>query len=546
MRLCRQCHDTAVIFNGYTIGQVSLEYALALLETGGDAARADAIIDRTLDFQNRDADSPTRGNFRWMAHFTEVRDGNAVAFMTPNYGMLWLRHGNRLSESTRRRMEEMFPLAAIGIDKHVVPWQCTNISLLRIWSWMVLGRITNDNALVQKSSDHWDEWLRGTSQGGVCEYNSPCYTPVALYTLAGMWEECEDSAWKASIERVLEFLYTEFAANLHARSACMTGTMSRGYPSDYLYGTGLSAITAYQQFGVYHSGEWDSNGGRTPFIANFAVHNYEVPAALRDIPQQATSPYLVRAAIPAAKTLTSNFISDQFALGSLSSLELHPQAIPVIAYQSTNAKRRTLFLKAAPARGAEVLCEQRENEVIGYLRLAAPAEVTATTAAEVRRATWWLGAWRDIVRIRVDGSPWNGGSSEFVGSVALWLEVAGLRVDLQVTTEPENRLELAVCYKELQLQIDLAVAAESDQLIRVVRPEMAFLLRVSAASQSSDAPSLHIEREWGRITRLWTQGENSLSLKLEGARAAMEDEDSGAYDLLHTSPLLQLRRGDLG
>jgi hypothetical protein len=138
-----------------------------------------------------------------------------------------------------------------------------------------------DEALVRHAAGQWDLWLRGTALGGWLEYNSPCYTPVNLYALAGLWAECGDDSWRDSIGRVLECLYAEFAANLHKGSACLSGPMSRGYPCDYLFGTGLSAVVAYQQFGLWHSGDWDTNGGATPFVVNFAIYAYEVPESIR-------------------------------------------------------------------------------------------------------------------------------------------------------------------------------------------------------------------------------------------------------------------------
>lgn len=547
IRLVRQCHDTAPYFNGYTIGQVSLEYALALLETGGDAERADDVVARTLDFQDLNKGSATYGNFIWMANWTEVRDRNAVAFMSPNYCLLWQRHRDRLSPQTRARMEAMFPTASEGVNRHVVPWQYTNIFLLRILSWLMLGKVMNDDKVVQRAADQWELWLHGTSSGGWTEFNSPCYTPVQLYTLAGLWEECADDSWRQSIQKALEALYTEFAANLHPASVCLSGPMSRGYPMDYLSGSGLSAIVAYQQFGLYHAGKWDTNGGTTPFIVNFAIHDYEAPKSIRQIPHGDRAPYTVRSTIPETKVVTTNFLDNRFTLGSLCSAKLHSQAIPVVVCRETVVERRTALLRLEPSAGAESLSIQRDNRVLGWVRLAEPSQ-NSSGGVTWRGARWLLGPWRHINRLHVNGSPWSGGGTEYRQAVNLTLEIEGVLLGLHVLALAEEQpLSIEVIEKELELRIEMPVDESP------ANHGFVFYLEVRDTSQHDsnaffeDFASLNLSfaENPDPLTMIRGKEGEIMRLRMDKASEVLEEPDSPIYQFLHESPFLQLKRGEL-
>ena len=59
--LLKQEHPTHKKLTGHTVAQGSLEYAIALFETRGDHERANAIIQKTMTYQDRDSLSTTYG-----------------------------------------------------------------------------------------------------------------------------------------------------------------------------------------------------------------------------------------------------------------------------------------------------------------------------------------------------------------------------------------------------------------------------------------------------------------------------------------------------
>lgn len=535
MRLVRQCHEMGY-FNGYTIGQVSLEYALALLETGGDAARAEGIVARTLDFQDLKEGSPTYGNFRWMAHWKDVRDRNAVTFMAPNYYFLWQRHARRLSPGTRARMKGMFEHARKAVDTHGASWTYTNIFLLKVVSWLMLGRIMKDDDLIRHATQQWDLWRRNTSRGGFCEFNSPCYAAVQLYALADLWQECGNPTWQRGIGEVLERLYTEFAANLHKGSCCLSGPASRAYPIDYLYGTGLSAVVAYQQFGLWHSGGWDSNGGKTPFLANFALSSYEVPETLRQaVAAERTEPYVVRSSIPETRGVAVNVVAPAFSLGSLSTDSLGRQNLPVVVCRRTDARRRTIPLHLTPPGDGEIFCHQRENRVLGWLR--------PTKRQTPAQALWLLGPWRRIANVRLDGIAWDGGPTERLGPLSLAIEIEGVALGLHVLPhDPESPLSLGIADEELVFTVP---TSESGPVVFLQEVVDLATTDFGTFVERFDACRLTLSGSKEKATVADGTRKPLLELEVGALRAELRNPESSLFAVLHQSPYMTLRRGQL-
>ena len=360
--LLRQRHPTHPSYTGVVVAQTPLEYAIALFETGTNLERANQVIRRTAGFQDRNPASPTYGNFIWMTHWEAVHDRNAVSFMTPNYAYLWRKHAASLEPATRRCLETVFPLALRGVRAHRVPAAYTNIFLLNILSKLELAAILGDATARDEALVDWQAWVEEVSQHGIVEYNSPCYTAVDLYALEGILDAAPDEGFRRQVERLLEYVWTEFAANYHPGAKCLTGPMSRAYPSDYLYGNGLSAVIACQQFGL-ETASFDSNGGLTPFVVNFGIRHYVVPERIRQAALGKSAPVTVRGSVPSRGIVWENYLAPDFALGSQTGY-YGGQEMPVFLAFRTRRKRRTVFFMSNPA-AAVLASAQHQGMLLG-------------------------------------------------------------------------------------------------------------------------------------------------------------------------------------
>ena len=176
-------------FNGHTVAQQSLDYAILLLlsddRTYGtdDAGEANRIIRRILDHQDLRPKSETFGNFFWMTHWDRVKDKNAVSFLTIGLVFTYVNFQDKLEDDTKAALERAFPNALLGIRDHKVRWQYTNIYFLNLGGLVGLARVLDDPSIHAEAVADFNTWIEGTSEDGFHEFNSPTYTPV---TLSGM------------------------------------------------------------------------------------------------------------------------------------------------------------------------------------------------------------------------------------------------------------------------------------------------------------------------------------------------------------------------
>ena len=146
---------------GFMVAQASLDYAVILLETGRDAQLANDIIEKCLEYQDlRDPDSPTYGNFFWYTQWTEVRDPNAVTFMTPHLVRIWRNHRDKLRDDVARTLEARFPLILNGLMKQPwCHWAYTNIFLLTTAGRLMVATLLGDDDALGETRRQWNVWL---------------------------------------------------------------------------------------------------------------------------------------------------------------------------------------------------------------------------------------------------------------------------------------------------------------------------------------------------------------------------------------------------
>jgi hypothetical protein len=434
--LLRQNLPLFLRFCGHTIGQCSLEYALCLLETStrataeSDARRASAIIQRCTEFQETRPSSRWFGNFRWMAHWPDVLDSNAVSFMTPTLSCLWMRHRDRLTRPCQRRLLRALRLATHGIRSRQVTWQYTNIFLLNIQSALLLGKILGERSLTTRASQHWQEWWNGTQREGLHEYNSPTYIPVSVSALMGIWEQAPSAQVRREAEQALEQMLGDFAMNYHAESGYLTGPMSRAYPHDYLTGDCFGATLAHQQFGEpLRLVPWE---GTLPAI--FAEHTYIAPASIRRLAVRKRYPVVVRRQVHDIGVETTNFLTPRYTLGAQSG---GYAAVPIfIAHTGAGPRRSIPFVNDPFFAGDMGLCvrsRQVRNTVTGTLSRDLSKEGRRSLSETPERQ---VGLWAFLgsplrMRVTLGGKTWGIQPTPIRSGEPLVLDFGPVRVTMR-------------------------------------------------------------------------------------------------------------------
>lgn len=516
--------------SGLSAGQASLEYAIALLETGGDAARANRIVRRVLDFQVRDESQVGYGNFRWYPHWTEVKDSNAVDFIVPSLVHLWQRHRARLESRTRKRLAAAWPLCVHALQRHRVDVLYTNIFVLGMLSRFLLARVLDSAPLERDARAQWDAFRKATAHFGIAEYNSPTYLPVCLYALERLWQD-GPADLRAEFAAVLEYFYFEFAARYHAPTGFLAGAMSRAYPWDMEPNRSLTAVVAHRLWGAPCE-PW------TPFIVNWLLTDYVPPARIRRIALHKKWPLCIRADAPSKSVARTDSLLGNYTLGTQSGGWYGQQQVPLFLAIKGNPRGIAVYGEASVPFADRFDSAQRGSEATGVhwfeptaLAYAARhmlpkkprSEDGFSHAVAVR---WHLGR-RDAVRsVRPDGALWQGSRPRLRGDVSLVLEIGEACLGLRFRLKRRESARLEWRGDELLLTVtlrpDAGKAVASDEV-----SGYSFFLSVTDRGTGS------VSRVARRLAR-WN----------ETARALEQPRPRRTW-VLHDSPLARIRGEDL-
>jgi len=206
-------------------------YALLLAESGRDdmLPRVDRLVRTWSDMQDKDPTSPTFGNFRWYWRNEKVTDLNAVEFVSHHMIPLWIDHRSRLSDETAAALRDALGLSAKGCLSHKVHPNYTNIAISNAVNLILLGeQFARPDALAEGLKR-----LRAVrlaiSRHGVSEYDSPTYYGVVLDELVLLDKYVRSRRARKTGQALLEFFWTDIAANWFAPGGHLGGTHSRSY-----------------------------------------------------------------------------------------------------------------------------------------------------------------------------------------------------------------------------------------------------------------------------------------------------------------------------
>ena len=173
----------------------SLDYALLLLEAGGEerAARALKIIERVIALQEKDSDSKWYGI--WGYYLEEPAPKMAPAdwnWADFNGSLLLLienRHGAKLPTALRKSVSESIRHAAYSVRRRNVAMTYTNIAVQGTFVTLAAAEVRGDKDLLAYARERLTRFARTVDEtGSFNEYNSPTYTIVALEELARLKE----------------------------------------------------------------------------------------------------------------------------------------------------------------------------------------------------------------------------------------------------------------------------------------------------------------------------------------------------------------------
>ncbi len=211
-------------------------YALELAESGRHPERLGPLFDLAAEMQDTARNSALRGNFRWLLSHGAVLDPNAVDFCMQPASLILLRSRDRIPPAAAAKLERICRLGLEGLLRHRVPVSYTNITLLNAQDLLLLGRALDRPETEQEGIERLRRFLIYTWRYGVHEYDSATYYDVDLGALALIRAYARPPKAREWAETLLEYFWTDIAANYCPAVQRLAGTTSRTY--DSLYGKG--------------------------------------------------------------------------------------------------------------------------------------------------------------------------------------------------------------------------------------------------------------------------------------------------------------------
>ncbi len=556
--LLKQWNEFFLRFNGYTIGQHSVEYALLLLAGDDnvyvidDAIEANRIIRRVLEHQVLDPEDERFGNFRWMTHWDRVKDRNAVSFLAPGLAHAYMAFGEKLEDETRDALERAFEPMLAGAFGHGATWSYTNIWALNLGATVALARILDDAEAHERAVASFDEWVEHTSAGGMHEFNSPTYTSVTMSGIEHAWAHTPDEAFRARLERALDYFSYQLAVNLFS-TGFPAGAASRAYSRDLLRGNGLGTYWAHVKFGtpLRDCPEDEQHQARLTPI-NYTLHGYVPPRAARGLATSNREDTILDRTVPLNSRRT-HMMRPGWSLASQTVPRVggHSPSPYLLLVRDSHDNRASVVIAPdetfthRPCAGFDSV--QEGGRVLGRLHCEPTDEERTKAAADpeyICEPRVLFGRREAIEQVRVGNVDWGGAPVAVEPGQALAVQYAGLQIGLialplaQDGTLVEGRMTLAFGEDD-ELRLNVLMFGDDAEPVDV-------LVLVDARDPDGD---LGDYAAWLRGWELVREGAGehpSLSAMHPDAPALrwpMQDDPLG--DALHSSSALTIMPGDL-
>ncbi len=546
-------------FTGHSVGQNSLEYALLLLHSddrtygSDDAGEANRIIRRILEHQDLAPSSDTFGNFRWMTHWSRVKDHNAVSFLTPGLVYAWLTFPEKLEDETKAALARAFPSLLAGIRGHMVRWQYSNIFFLNLGALEGLSRVLGDPEPHEQAVSVFDEWLAGTDADGLHEFNCPSYTPVSLFGIEAAWAFTDDEQFRARLGRLLDVLTYQFALNL-IPNGFPAGAAARAYQHAILHGAGHGSTWAHLKLGTPRIA---SDEDRV-ILTNHTLFHYVPPVGVRGLIAGRTAPVEVHDRTISVGSRRTHLVTPSYGLSSqcMERVGGHSPPAYILLARNVDAPRPSVPILPDESFSHQPCAvfgsRQTGGRVVGRLGYECDDEQRAKFLADptyVCEPRVLFGRGEQIAEVRVGNVDWGGGPMELVAGQSVAVSFGDLFVGIALRLTGDGAARPVLAYgddDELRLRVPLFGGPD-------LQPDdepLGALLLVDVTEPGKSA-SLREYADWLAAWDLTASEADDL-----GVLAQHPDEPELAYpypdsdpdplgEAIHMSPDLTIRPGDL-
>lgn len=395
----------------------SLEYALGLLELGGDArvTRAKSVISRVLTLQDVDPGSTWYGIWGWYAEEPpdkmQPADWNWADFNGSTLLLIDLRHGETLGADLRQRIRVGIHHAAWSIARRNVGMDYTNIAAMGTFVTLAAGELLGDEALLAYALERIGRLAAAVDEtGSFAEYNSPTYARVTIASLARIRMYVKDERARQIAARIEERVWLHIGSHWDAPRKQFAGPMSRCYATDLgspawlekaLDGR-LSLIRANERGEPMLPGDLET-----------AIHDIRCPDAVTPLFLQPQLPHQhreihVKGGDGVAPVLGTTWLTERYSLGSVNRGDFWNQRRPILAYWG-DAQRPARSMTVRVIKdgydfsSAQLYCVQEKDSVLAVVNFRNPGGDRHISLDPIKDGRFKCG--RLFVEIDFEGLP---------------------------------------------------------------------------------------------------------------------------------------------
>ncbi|MDR6554914.1 hypothetical protein [Paenibacillus qinlingensis] len=211
-------------------------YAYDLLRYGGEAysLRAAEILEVVIAQQDQDA---SRASYGIWPYFYEESldemdrpDWNMADFHGKRLVLILKKYADSLPQSLVNQIREAIYHACQAIMIRNVGPHYTNIAIMGAFVTLVGGELLGDNEIQSYGEQRLKRFHVFTSGiGTFSEYNSPCYSPLAIEELDSIYQESHSTEAVALAEQLLDIAWGMIAKHYHPATREWGGPYSRTY-----------------------------------------------------------------------------------------------------------------------------------------------------------------------------------------------------------------------------------------------------------------------------------------------------------------------------
>jgi hypothetical protein len=226
-------------------------YALILCEADHHLDRLPRLLTLARRLQQRDPEREGFGNFYWYSHRQEVKDKNAVEFCMEPATIIWLRHRDKLTASSRRHLRALMRYSIKACLRREVRPEYTNIALKNAGNLIRLGESLDRPEVAAEGYRRLRQFSTYTFKYGIAEYVTPTYYVVDMSTLQLIRRYSERQSAQKQATGLLKLLWADAALNWYEPARRLAGATSRTY--DYLHHQGaLNEYVKHHGWGTLH------------------------------------------------------------------------------------------------------------------------------------------------------------------------------------------------------------------------------------------------------------------------------------------------------